>query len=126
MLPYFFIHADKWYRRVDIADIRYIQPKGGHHVQVVTGSDTFNLYLQLRELADQLPADLFARVNRYTVVALSKITRFNKDQVFIGETSFSLTDKFRLALRRLLPVLVHGGKLSAPGYKLEEKAIIAN
>lgn len=70
-------------------------------------------HLSLKQLETMLPMDLFARVNRGTLVPLHRVTSFDKDTVFLNETKLSFSDKYRKTFVEKVTILIHQDNKSA-------------
>lgn len=106
MESFFFIHLKKKFIRVNLADINYILSVA-HHIKIHTRHGVYIPHLSLKQLEEILPGDQFVRVNRGTLISLSKVTAFTSDEVFLGNERFGITDRFRDDLKKHFVVMIH-------------------
>ncbi|MBN8877696.1 MAG: LytTR family transcriptional regulator DNA-binding domain-containing protein [Sphingobacteriales bacterium] len=106
MQSFIFIHLNKRFVRINLTDIRYVLSVA-HHVNIFTDHGELMPHLSLKQLEEQLPAQLFIRVNRGTLVSLDKIVSFTKDTVYLKEAKFSFTDKYKRAFDEKVTIVLH-------------------
>ena len=106
MLPFLFIHLRRKFVRIDHKDIRYVLAVG-HHVKIATDQAVYLPHLSLKEIETALPTDLFCRINRSTLVAMDRITFFDRETVSLKDVSFSFSDKYRKELESKCTILLH-------------------
>ena len=106
MQSFFFIHLNKQFIRINLHDIKYVEALA-HHVKIYTDHGNFIHHLSLKQLETKLPMDLFARVNRSTLVPLQRIVSFDKDTAFLKDKKFSFTDKYKKEFEEKVTILLH-------------------
>ncbi|MBS1601925.1 MAG: response regulator transcription factor [Bacteroidetes bacterium] len=70
--------------RVNIGDILYVQSMG-NYMQFVLPEEKILSRLTMQETEALLPGHSFARIHRSYLVAVNKVSRVEKDTVYIGE-----------------------------------------
>ena len=106
MSNFLFIHLRRKFIRIDFSDIKYVLAVG-HHVKISTDQGVYLPHLSLKEMESVLPAEEFCRINRSTLVAIDRITCFDRETVTLKDVSFSFSDKFRKDLESKCTVLLH-------------------
>jgi DNA-binding LytR/AlgR family response regulator len=106
MQPYFFIRVDKKYIRINYKDLSYIESVG-NYVKLFTDTGVFLSTLTIKELEKVLPVDAFCRINRGTIVAIDRITSFDRDNVILKNATFSFSDKYRRILEGKIRIITH-------------------
>lgn len=106
MQPFFFIHLNNTYVRIDTKDIKYVI-SADHHVKIFTDHGQLMPHLSLKQLETMLPMDLFARVNRGTLVSLQRIISFDRDTAFLKDIKFSFSDKYRKEFVEKVTIMLH-------------------
>lgn len=105
-MQFFFIHLKGSLVAIHVKDICYVQALA-HHVKIVTDNGTFIPHVCLKQLEEKLPSGLFTRVNRGTLVSLSRVVSFNRDEIILKNGRFSFTDKYRKEFREKVTVLMN-------------------
>jgi DNA-binding LytR/AlgR family response regulator len=106
MQPYFFIRIDKKYIRINYTDLLYVESVG-NYVKIFTETGTYLTPLTIKELEKTLPIDCFCRINRGTIVAISRIISFDRDCVLLKNARFSFSDKYRKLLEAKIRIITH-------------------
>ncbi len=98
---YLFLKAD--YKTVKIAldDILYIEGLKDY-VKVYTQENMVVTRLNLKGIEEKLPLEDFLRVHRSYIVAVSKITAFQKSNISIGEIDIPFGNTYREQVMRIL------------------------
>jgi DNA-binding LytR/AlgR family response regulator len=98
--PYIFLRSQYRLVKIMFEDIRYIEAEDDfvrihrHQKPPVTANVT------MRDLADNLPSRRFVRIHRAFIVPVDKISRYDCNQVYLGETRFPIGTTFREAIAR--------------------------
>lgn len=87
--------------KVNFSDIIYIEGLKGY-VKIYTQQQMLLTRLNLKAIESKLPANLFIRVHRSYIVALQKITSFQKGQLFIHKTVILIGITYQEELRKKL------------------------
>ena len=95
-LPYIFVKIDGLKKRIDIADIKYIQANGDY-VNIVTSEQEapFMSLISLSKIQKLLPTDSFLRVHRSTIVNLAFVDIIDTDHLYIGEQDLIIGKTYR-------------------------------
>jgi hypothetical protein len=103
--PYFFIRINKKYIRIDFSGIRYIE-SGGNYVRIFTDTGTFLTTMAIKQLEKALPAELFCRVNRGSIVPIDRIICFDRDGVILGNNvRIAFSDRYRKELEAKVTII---------------------
>lgn len=80
--------------KIAIDDILYIEGLKDY-VKVFTKDKMYLTRLNVKSIEQKLSPRLFARIHRSYIVALSKITSFQKGQIFIGKTTIPIGSSYQ-------------------------------
>jgi len=110
MFEFFFIQWGNTSLRVDVAEILSITVNG-HRLEIRLADGKRHMpYLTLKEIEAELPAELFARVNRGTLVALNHVICFDKDTVYMPDVNFGFSEGCRETFRQKIRLIIHKEK----------------
>lgn len=84
--------------KIPLEEINYIEASADYMV-IHTSSKSFVHHITLKELSSQLPESSFKRVHRSYIINVQKVSRIEKDFVYIGEKSIPLGPKYRDSVR---------------------------
>lgn len=87
--------------KVNFSDIIYIEGLKDY-VKIYTPHQMHLTRLNLKAIESKLPGNLFIRVHRSYIVALQKITSFQKGQLFIHKTAIPIGITYQEELRKKL------------------------
>ena len=95
----FFVKVDGKMRKVDIADIRYVEGMKDYVLlHLASEPQALVTHNTMKSMEDQLPADRFLRVHRSFIVALDKIDSVTRDgDILIAGRLVPVTDTYRPA-----------------------------
>jgi DNA-binding LytR/AlgR family response regulator len=95
----FFVKVDGKMRKVDIADIRYVEGMKDYVLlHLASEPQALVTHNTMKSMEDQLPADRFMRVHRSFIVALDKIDSVTRDgDILIAGRLIPVTDTYRPA-----------------------------
>ncbi len=82
---YLFIKDGYEQIRVDIDDIMFIEAAGNYTVIHLKGHPSLSTRMPISEMQALLPLQKFIRTHRAFIVAKSSVTKFDRNQVWIGE-----------------------------------------
>ncbi|GAB3907049.1 LytTR family DNA-binding domain-containing protein [Larkinella knui] len=80
--------------RVDLGEILFIEGKKDY-VLVHTRQNKIATQLSLTHFMEKLPADLFARIHRSFIVALTKIESIERNRILIDQTEVPIGELYR-------------------------------
>lgn len=95
----FFVKVDGKMRKVDVADIRYVEGMKDYVLlHLASEPQALVTHITMKSVEDQLPADRFMRVHRSFIVALDKIDSVTRDgDILIAGRLIPVTDTYRPA-----------------------------
>ncbi|MET0573204.1 MAG: LytTR family DNA-binding domain-containing protein [Pedobacter agri] len=70
--------------RIELSDILYVEASG-NYTQIQTDSKLISSRITINDLAELLPKSDFIRCHRAFIVPRKKITKFDRNQIWIGE-----------------------------------------
>ncbi|MBO9618222.1 MAG: response regulator transcription factor [Niabella sp.] len=79
--------------RVLLDDILYIEA-AGNYLNVVLKNKKLMTRITINEMSSLLPADQFTRIHRSYIVAKNKVTKFNRQAVFIDLLEFPIGNNY--------------------------------
>ncbi|AHF16373.1 LytR/AlgR family response regulator transcription factor [Niabella soli] len=79
--------------RVLLDDILYIEA-AGNYLNVVLKHKKLMTRITINEMTNLLPADQFVRIHRSYIVAKNKVTKFNRQAVFIDLLEFPIGNNY--------------------------------
>lgn len=80
--------------RIPLDDILYVEGLKDY-VKVFTKDKMFLTRLNLKGIESKLPSSQLMRIHRSYIVSMSKITAFNKSQIFIGNTQIPIGNSYQ-------------------------------
>jgi two-component system LytT family response regulator len=107
MSSYFFIKEYSRWLKINVDDILYI--KGGRsYMNICTDKKKWEVNGSMKEIEPLLP-DCFCRVHKSYIVAIQKITSFDKSTVYMADETIPIEDEYRdrLAEKVMLYVAIH-------------------
>jgi two-component system, LytTR family, response regulator len=84
---FIFIKTENRMQRVNLADILFIEGLG-NYVKFYTTKGKLITLLNIKDLEEELPADLFMRVHRSYIISLDKIEFVEGNQIYIDDDTF--------------------------------------
>jgi two-component system response regulator LytT len=79
---FFFIRSNRKYERIDISQLVYIESCRGY-VKLFMTTKVSMVHVTMLALENVLPAGLFVRIHRSYILAIGRVTSFDKEQVTI-------------------------------------------
>ncbi len=93
---FIFVPADYSLVKVTISDIRWIEGlKDYIRIHLKSSSKPLVTRFTMKNIEDTLPSNLFIRVHKSYIVAVSAITAVRRSSVFMGETELPVSDNYR-------------------------------
>nr|WP_262903560.1 LytTR family DNA-binding domain-containing protein [Niabella beijingensis] len=77
-------------------EILYIEA-AGNYLNVVLKNKKIMTRITINDMMQLLPAERFTRIHRSYIVARDKVTRFNKQSVFIDLLEFPIGNSYQFA-----------------------------
>jgi DNA-binding LytR/AlgR family response regulator len=93
MSSYFFIDQNGRCVKINADDILYIE-RGRNYISICTGEKKWEVSCAMKEIEPLLPA-CFCRVHKSYIVAIQKITSFDKSNVYMAGDTIPMEDEFR-------------------------------
>jgi DNA-binding LytR/AlgR family response regulator len=98
---YFFVRAEYKEIRIMFNDIQYVEGlKDYVKIFLASQSRPVLTRMNLKAIEAKLPSKLFCRIHNSFIVPFSKITSFQRSQVFIGQTPIPVGDKYAAEFRK--------------------------
>lgn len=91
---YMFVKSAYRMERVDFEDILYIKSEGAY-LKIVMQDRSLMTLMNFSSILEMLPLKKYFRVHKSYVIAKDKITAFEKNIVFIGNTRIPIGESFR-------------------------------
>lgn len=101
---FIFIRDSHVVRRLKLNDILYAEAMGDY-VKLHTNGRFYAVYTSLKAVEEKLPAQLFQRIHRSYLVALSKIDTLQGGVITVGEQALPVADAYRKALSQRMNIL---------------------
>jgi two-component system, LytTR family, response regulator len=111
--PFVFIRCNGKYVRLALHEILYLESKK-NYVQVVTEQKSFLALITLRQLEQELPAEMFCRVHRSFIVAVNHVVAFDNDTVQVLQKQIPISEQYRQALPARVTILGHEARTKNP------------
>jgi DNA-binding LytR/AlgR family response regulator len=104
MNNYFFIKEHNRHVKINIHDILYIEGCR-NYVKISTDQRKWIVQCTLKEMETTLAAHCFCRVHRSYIVAVDKITAFDKTTIYLGAKIIPLGAQYRKQLGSKILIL---------------------
>jgi two-component system LytT family response regulator len=92
---FIFIKADRKYFKIHFKDILYIEGLKDYVIIFTTDGNKIITSMNVKTIASQLPAVLFARVSKSYVVNVQHIISFDSELIYIQDTEIPLGQGYR-------------------------------
>lgn len=83
MIEFIFARVNGKYYNIPVAEIRFIEAKK-NYVRIVTGDQSFLAHVTLSHIEKKLPQNLFCRIHRSYIVAISKVKWFDCGYAYLN------------------------------------------
>lgn len=109
---YIFIKTDSRMQKVNFAEMLYVEGLG-NYVTVYTTKGKFVTLLNVKDLEENLPSEMFMRVHRSYIISLGKIEFVEGNQIFFDkDTSIPLGETYKNQLWAALDSKIISSKKS--------------
>jgi two-component system, LytTR family, response regulator len=109
---YIFIKTDNRMQKVNFSEILYVEGLG-NYVTIHTSKGKFVTLLNVKDLEDNLPSEMFMRVHRSYIISLGKIEFVEGNQIFLDkDTSIPLGETYKNQLWAALDSKIISSKKS--------------
>jgi len=98
---YIFVKSEKRIEKIELKDILYIESLG-NYVTIHVDNKKFIAYLTLKSLEGQLPAHEFIKIHQSFLVACSKITAIEGNEIKLNSRSLPISRNFKDAVMRMV------------------------
>lgn len=98
---YIFVKSEKRIEKIELKDILYIESLG-NYVTIHAGNTKFIVYLTLKSLESQLPANEFLKIHQSFLVACSKISAIEGNEIKLGTKSLPISRNFRDSVMKMV------------------------
>jgi DNA-binding LytR/AlgR family response regulator len=88
--------------KVDLEAVRYICSDQNYAVFYLTNGKRLMVRSTLIEMIEKLPARLFLRVNRGTIINVNHVTALQTNELYIGDVQFNIRRTVREAAHQHL------------------------
>lgn len=100
---YFFVNSDYSLRKVEFAEIVYIEGlKDYIKINLKNSSRPLITRMSMKVLEEELPTSKFIRIHKSYILAISAITAVRKNSVFVGDMEFPIGDSYKNAVITLV------------------------
>jgi hypothetical protein len=82
------------YFRINLSHIFYIRADK-NQITIITDEREYKTFCSLKSIESILPPGQFCRVHRSYLVAVSAVTSFEYEKIYLGQRHLSLTDPYR-------------------------------
>jgi DNA-binding LytR/AlgR family response regulator len=98
---FFFVHAEYKEIKLFYDDVLYVEGLKDY-VKIFTSKQVYPILtrMNLKAIETKLPAAQFARIHNSFIVSLNKIKSFQRSQVFIGNVSIPIGEKYSEEFRK--------------------------
>jgi len=96
-----FLKVDGAYRRVPVADIRYIEA-ANNYIRLHTAGGKLLVYQSLKGIETQLPPGAFIQIHKSFLISRSHIQRITTNSVTVAGTTLPLSRRFKTAVLQQL------------------------
>lgn len=103
--PFIFVKCERRMFKFYLDDILYFESQG-NYLLLYTQTDSFKTYQSISEMNEKLPEGLFFRIHRSFLVAINKITAFNRNSVTIQNKELPIGRLYLSSATQLLGSLV--------------------
>ena len=97
--PTIFIKEDQVTFQINLADILFVEAYG-NYLKVHTSEKVFVTRDTMHDMVDKLPDDLFLRVHKSYIVALSKISSISGNRVYIDRMEIPIGEMYKMVLKQ--------------------------
>ncbi|WP_316816273.1 LytTR family DNA-binding domain-containing protein [Pedobacter nyackensis] len=87
--------------KVEINDILYIEASGNYTLIHLSNNNLLSTRVPINEMLQFLPSKKFIRIHRAFIISKEKVTKFDRNQVWIGERSIPIGPTYSQCLQEL-------------------------
>jgi DNA-binding LytR/AlgR family response regulator len=104
--PFVFVKCERRMLKFYLDDILYFESQGNYLLIYTKLGNNYKAYLSISEMNEKLPEELFCRVHRSFLVAIDKITAFNRTTVTVENKQLPIGRVYLTTVTHLLQSLV--------------------
>ena len=93
-LDYIFIRTDSKYKKVNFADILFVEGMKDY-IRIHTTNERMMTLKSFKKISEFLPEELFIRVHKSYLVSISKIDSIERNTIVIGENRIPIGESYR-------------------------------
>jgi DNA-binding LytR/AlgR family response regulator len=101
---FIYVRDKTCFRRLNINEVLYVEAMGDY-VKIHLPNHFFLSHSTLKTVEDRLPSELFIRIHRKYIVALSKIEMIQESALIVGGTFLPIAERHRKILNNKITVL---------------------
>src|SRR5690606_27467233 len=101
---FIYVRDKTCFRRLNINEVLYVEAMGDY-VKIHLPNHFFLSHSTLKTVEDRLPSELFIRIHRKYIVALSKIEMIQENALIVGGTFLPIAERHRKILGNKITVL---------------------
>jgi len=90
---YIFVRADRRFVKINYADITFVEALKDY--VIIRATERVITRMNLNAISEQLPADIFLRVNKSYIINTRHITSFDNNSIWIGSHEILIGDSYR-------------------------------
>lgn len=124
MHHHFFIRLNNRYVRIDLQEVLYVEGCR-NYVKIVTLGRTYMALSTMKRVEDMLPPDLFVRIHKSYIIALSRIDSFDASEVLIGSHSLPIGAQYKNVLTGRVLILQEGRPLTVCSINNSKEGVVS-
>ncbi|MFC6102493.1 LytR/AlgR family response regulator transcription factor [Olivibacter domesticus] len=101
---FIYVRDKTCFRRLNINEVLYVEAMGDY-VKIHLPNHFFLSHSTLKAVEDRLPSELFIRIHRKYIVALSKIEMIQENALIVGGTFLPIAERHRKILNNKITIL---------------------
>jgi len=101
---FIYVRDKTCFRRLNINEVLYVEAMGDY-VKIHLPNHFFLSHSTLKTVEDRLPSELFIRIHRKYIVALSKIEMIQESALIVGGTFLPIAERHRKILNNKITIL---------------------
>jgi DNA-binding LytR/AlgR family response regulator len=103
-MKFFFARVNGKYQIIFIKDIRFIEAKK-NYVRIVTENKSYLVHLTLGEIEKQLPENIFCKIHRSYIIAISKLVSFDYEHAYLKDIDLPISASFFESLKKKIFII---------------------
>jgi DNA-binding LytR/AlgR family response regulator len=99
MRQYLFFKTTRYYHKIKLSEILYVQAEN-KFASIVTTTEAHFVLHSFKEIEGLLPEPLFNKVHRSYIISLEHTEKFDNDFVYIGQQKIPIAESYRSILKK--------------------------